>query len=908
MSGRTGSPIALGATPEQAAKLLAPPDAAPRGVYKVDTQYDFNVLDAVSYDASSRQISLLGHRDDRYAGAQIPYLQHLAALLENPSPKFSLNITPESQAQIDAFFKASLSPQERERVSTKLGVVLDTAGTVTTIGRYMLPAIGIYPVAGNRAPGYLGVETQLNKDGLTVATRVAPNSPAAQAGIVTGDFITFFYDGPIVRPTDRPILSPLDLARRVRYAGAGSTVDLIYQRGIQGTKKSVTLAADSADPWSGINRYDVVAALYRAAGDENAARVIHAFELIDEAPKNNPAFGVALTALFSALDMSGDVASVWTREQTGAGTSAAAVEFGRKLSRRIDEIFAFPGYPILAAYNGNLARTGKAGAAIEAAFAQFHVALKPKVEALLDDIFNRPEGVQIAPEIVEGIFHIRPQMTPQYLGVPPNSLLARAMFDGDYLIKRLVNRPDLKLHIPRYQTAFEFKRAHGELSETTSTYRTWISLAKMDFAQSSSSDTLQFRSVQMRFNTREVGKNGADLPEQRSGGYQELLTSLYDDLAHEYPTLNELREAEKLAAAAIWLRARAPDIHLAKDGTVAWRGPAKVPGLVFIYMFKRGETPRIDMLAEGGVNLAPFEQGLPPQHFPVDSSVVDLRGLAAGGALPAPPPTPPTGTPAEFRELAASGAPDAYRRDISALVGQQIPIPAPPFVAAISNVTIGKQSYQQITATIDQLSVGDAERDLAQRDQLEKGRNIALQLWVIERALEIIKADNPDWSALQSLRDVLADTNFPLKVLRDTNIQSLKDSTAVLNALRVTLAGQQLQTAGQLNAALSDPVLKLASAKPDASAAKKPWPCATNGALCTVAATSVTAKQVDGGWVCPPNLPNSAINPARYNQPDGHFCIAQDAIPCSGPTKSWACSAGQSCNGDGTDPSVALCR
>lgn len=92
-----GSPvlISVGTTPAETERLLeAPLHALPQGVYKLDREYDFNVLDAVYYDAGSRQISLVGHCDDRFKGPPIPYLEHLATLLENPSPKFTLNLTP----------------------------------------------------------------------------------------------------------------------------------------------------------------------------------------------------------------------------------------------------------------------------------------------------------------------------------------------------------------------------------------------------------------------------------------------------------------------------------------------------------------------------------------------------------------------------------------------------------------------------------------------------------------------------------------------------------------------------------------------------------------------------------------------------------------------------------------------
>jgi hypothetical protein len=794
---------------------LEPPlDVLPRGVYKLDREYDFNVLDAVHYDAGSRQISLIGHRDERFAGPPIPYLQHLATLLENPKPKFSLNMTPDTLARIDAFFKLSLSPREPDQIYSQLGVVFDASGNVTSIGRYMLPAMGFYPVFENKTPGFLGAETQITREGATTVTRVIPGSPAANAGIAPGDLITFF--------NDQYVYHPADLARRVRFAGAGSDVDLTYQRGMQSFKETVTLTTDSEDPWITIDRYAVLATFYREVGNEDAARVIDAFGLIKAAPKQNPALGAAVNNFYASLGLSEEFASAL--KAGGGATSAgvaAGVALGQTVARRLDEIFAFPGHPVLTAYNANISRT--LGPAMDAALNQFDTAIKPKAaELIFDRAYDRPEGIQIAPELIESIFHVRPEMTPAYLGVPPNTLLARAMFDGDYLIKRLVNRPDLKIKIPQYQTQFEFKQTHPEQREDSSTYRTWVSLGTMDAAQSADGDTLEFRNVQMRFNIREIGKNGADLP-SKPNGYEDLLTSLYDDFAHEYPTLNELREAEKLAAVATWLNAKSPSIRLAKDGTVAWQGPSKVPGLVFVYFFKRGDSPKIDMIAEGGVNLDPF---------PLDSSVVDLRGLAAGGpASRGTPLMPIDPSIVDLRGLPAGGSPEVYRRDLATLLGHPVDVVVPQSVGATTQVTTGKGTYQMLTATLNSLSVVDAERALEQRDELEKDRNLALRLWVVERAIDIIKQGSSDWmQQLQELQNESANANLPLNLIANANIQSLANNPSQLDSLRAALVGQQKQVAGELDA---DPMLKSAAAQVKPAAGAKPWPCPTDGTFCT---------------------------------------------------------------------------
>jgi tetratricopeptide (TPR) repeat protein len=78
--------------------------------------------------------------------------------------------------------------------------------------------------------------------------------------------------------------------------------------------------------------------------------------------------------------------------------------------------------------------------------------------------------------------------------------------------------------------------------------------------------------------------------------------------------------------------------------------------------------------------------------------------------------------------------------------------------------------------------------------------------------------------------------------------------------------------------------------------------------LIGAAEPSTPANNIKDEWTCPPALPKLVVNPSRFNQPDGHYCIASNSVACSGPTKSWACAAGKNCNGDGSDPNVDLCR
>ena len=605
---------------DETERLLAPPqNFSPRGIYKLDLDYDFNVLDAVYYDAETRQISLIGHRDERFARLRIPYLHHLATLLETTKPEFTLKPTPDTERRLDGVFRSlTLSPQRQIEIGKQLGDVMDTAGRVTRVGRYMLPAFDVYPVEGNRAPGYFGVDTTLTADSRVLVTRVAPNSPAAQAGVAVGDQMAFF--------NGRSPYFPAELTRLVRFAGAGNTVKFAYFRNRQLINETVTLTADpNPDPWFGFERPDVIAALYRAAGNEAAARVVYAFGLANA--KNPQTFTVAMN-LFTSVNLADEFSAHYNADNAGTPEAEArGVRLGRTFAERLDDIFGFRANSVRGAYDGNLARTRDASLAIKAAFNQVDVLLEPKIGELLDRALDRPEGIQIAPELVETIFQFRPESVPDYLGVPPSSLLARAMFEADFLTKRLVARPDLKLKIRAYQTEFEFGQKNPQFRHTESSRRYWISVGRLDAAQSPAGDTLAFDDVRMRINIREVGKDGADRP-RRPGGYEDLLTSLYDDFAQEYPALHELREAAKLSAAATWIRQKTPSVRLPREGAVVWRGPDKVPGLMFLYLSPRRDDKILTLIVTGGIS------------FFDDSSVVDLRGTAAGGAGPLAPKTP----------------------------------------------------------------------------------------------------------------------------------------------------------------------------------------------------------------------------------------------------------------------------
>ena len=634
-----------GMTPDEAESLLegkakSAQTDTPSGFYKLENEYSFNVLDSVYYDRGNDQLSLIGHLDNRFSGRKIPYLQHLATLLESSNPQFSLAWTSDSEKRIEGLFAHSISQSESDSITKEWGKLYDNEGNLTKAGYYLLPAFGVSPIFGNKLPGSMGIKVVPEPGTLFVrVSEILPSSPAVASGVRVGD---------VIRSVNEvPPCSPEEFDHSIRLRGAGGTVQFKYSRSVssQPIYTGVTLTqSDDRDVWSGTYSEDVPAALYYAAGNNKAAQCSQIAGTLDRLNvKYHVPEKVSTILEEEMIYLMGIMDDLREAKQAGAAHSQAIrTAFFGKECRAMDATYDFGGTPIADAFNQAVRRGYGPDQIVAATTNELKRQLLSKIKHLLDSIFDRPEGLQIPPELVEDHFHIHPEMAPQYLGIDGHSLLARAMFSGDYLLKRLMNRPDLKQTIPGYQTGFEFEVKHPEFHHATGNYRIWASVDKMDTPQSADGKTLAFRDVRIRFNIRdEIGRSsdgsGRDLT-NKAGSYEELLTSLWDELEPVYPTLHELRESAKLAATAKWILTQNPSATLPKEGRVHWQGPPKVPGLVFYEMTtdaSRATKTKVTIIANGGVSLVPFPKAGVDNPFPIDSSVVDLRDLGNGTNTPA---------------------------------------------------------------------------------------------------------------------------------------------------------------------------------------------------------------------------------------------------------------------------------
>lgn len=125
-------------------------DGVGASFYRLDAAIDFNVLDSVRIEPATGTLTLQGHRNARYGNGRIPYLDHLATLLAQPEPQFSLIWTPESEERVEALFRRLDSPAEVRALGARWGEWIDAYDQVTPMGRFFMPLFGVRVPTNNR--------------------------------------------------------------------------------------------------------------------------------------------------------------------------------------------------------------------------------------------------------------------------------------------------------------------------------------------------------------------------------------------------------------------------------------------------------------------------------------------------------------------------------------------------------------------------------------------------------------------------------------------------------------------------------------------------------------------------------------------------------------------------------------
>jgi len=368
------------------------------------------------------------------------------------------------------------------------------------------------------------------------------------------------------------------------------------------------------DPWQKMDRYQIISSVIAAAGNKKGALVVDAYRLIHQTLPN-----ISKEALISLLNATGTyelIERLYAQLRQGKLTQAQLdLQMYRAICQGLDRAFNLSNQPVTQFFDRSIRQGKSVGDSYDAAtVVEFDRQLRGVFETSLRTLWRSKPEIQIPLSVASPSLRETLIVIPHYFGVEKQSLLAKLLFDIDYVSKRFVDSPELAADIPGYQTLFTFRRTHPlafRKSLDISGERFWTSIERIDASRSTDGNVLAFRDVKMHFNIREHRADGRDLPIQQLGEYEKLLSSLYEGFAREYPVFHELREAAKLAYAAQWLKTKSPEPRMPASGRSVWEGPASVPGFMFVTWSPIGEDV-ITWSAVGGVSLRVSVPAVPP--------------------------------------------------------------------------------------------------------------------------------------------------------------------------------------------------------------------------------------------------------------------------------------------------------
>lgn len=585
------------------------------GLYQLDAATDFNLLDNVIFNSATGQITLVGHRDPNFGGSPIPYLDHLAELLDHPAPEFSLNWTPESHARVEALFQNFNSPEYVRGLVRQWAEIMGPDGHPTGSGRWVLPFINIKPTSHGERMGYLGADVREVSNKLAI-TSVAPGSPADRAGLQPGDYVYNYSNAS-------------EFAHAIRLNGEGGTLMVQIQRdGRTGSPTEIVLDGARGDPWSELDKFDLVEKILWANGNNKGAMLVHSFAQVQRIMQGTHAgFQTAFNILVAVADFNDTYWSEVGEYNAGRLSQDVLLEHAfRAIFSAMERAFEIDDSQVTDTFDRARQRGLDSGSAFDEAIPVLNQRIESYLVRVTETLLATNEEIVVPPEVLARTIGPQLEMVPEYRAVDARSALARVLFSADYLGKTLINMPALQQKIPRYQSEFAFERDNpdkvGEWHDTGQNHL-WFSVDRLDLAQSPDGNTLQTRSATMRINIREKLPDGGDAP-ATPGGYDELLTSLYDDFAREFPVLHELRETAKLTGVAHWLNSKRPGFHLPTSGRISWTGEATAPGILYLTFSPKERPGRLAaaLSAMGGVRLRAASEWY---EINQDTSVVDLR-------------------------------------------------------------------------------------------------------------------------------------------------------------------------------------------------------------------------------------------------------------------------------------------
>lgn len=492
------------------------------------------------------------------------------------------------------------------------------------------------------------------------------------------------------------------------------------------------MGTGAGDPWKDLSRFDMLIQIFKAAGMKDVSWLLFEFNRLQKLVETP----VAETVLWDVITSTGNYNTVRQMQNQIKAGQLSRYEFVKKLYRLIFEGTdrKLKTTHLTSTYEKALRQGHHPDDAFDVAYTSLNQQIRPLLQTAMQRMLKKQDQIVTPVSIVKSTLGMTPMVTPTYFGVDRNSQLARVMLKADYLCKFAIDMPALKNRVPGYQTQYAYYQNNGGMHRAAGngslhTYRLWISVDNIELAQSPQGNTLEIRDARMRFNVRNLGHGRSA---SQDGGYERLLTVLYDDLAKEFHVLHELREAAKLSAASQWIRVKSPDFRLPQDGRLRWQGPDKLPGLINLIW-----SPihiKVEMAAMGGVSfvphIGPLEAKVPVLGYPVvtDSSVVELKSIYAT----------PKSLKIENKVLSR-----VQRKKAADPVPSPVLRPAGS-VTRVGKATKGERTLQALTVRNHDTSRCDAGQSIALSQKLETVKKKAMMLKAVENSLNYINGYTPE--------------------------------------------------------------------------------------------------------------------------------------------------------------------
>lgn len=187
-------------------------------------------------------------------------------------------------------------------------------------------------------------------------------------------------------------------------------------------------------------------------------------------------------------------------------------------------------------------------------------------------------------------------VTPRFIGMPPDSHLARILFEADYQTK-FFDQLNARLAVPNHKDWEEFPYVGGQPGLETGMTMTFVP-DKVQVAYDGSranSSQAKFGEAKLRLSCVYPADQG------RADAYCGQVNQRFNDYAHAFPSLHAAREAMKVVALAPWLKQQGVTA-IAEDHS--WTPPIRVAPEAGMHFYSPANSPtsRVTASIEGGVD------------------------------------------------------------------------------------------------------------------------------------------------------------------------------------------------------------------------------------------------------------------------------------------------------------------